>query len=55
MEVPALLRESRAKAIKEIATVPPRLLFYSILGAVGLVLSGCDRNVVAARNLTFSV
>ena len=39
--------EVAQKAIKEIATVPPRLLFYSILGAVGLVLSGCARNVVA--------
>jgi len=39
--------EVAQKAIKEIATVPLRLMFYSILGAVGLVLSGCVRNVVA--------
>src|SRR3977135_3826147 len=39
--------EVAQKAIKEIATLPPRLLFYSIPGAVGLVLSRCARNVVA--------
>jgi hypothetical protein len=31
-------REVAGKAIKEIATVPPRLMLYSILGAVGLIL-----------------
>jgi len=31
-------REVAQKAIKEIATVPPRLMLYSILGAVGLIL-----------------
>ena len=31
-------REVAEKAIKEIATVPPRLMLYSILGAVGLIL-----------------
>ena len=31
-------REVAQKAIKEIATVPPRLMIYSILGAVGLIL-----------------
>jgi serine/threonine protein kinase len=31
-------REVAGKAIKEIATVPPRLLLYSILGAVGVIL-----------------
>jgi len=31
-------REVAQKAIKEIATIPPRLMLYSILGAVGLIL-----------------
>jgi serine/threonine protein kinase len=31
-------REVAQKAIKEISTVPPRLMIYSILGAVGLIL-----------------
>jgi serine/threonine protein kinase len=31
-------REVAQKAIKEISTVPPRLMLYSILGAVGLIL-----------------
>jgi serine/threonine protein kinase len=31
-------REVAGKAIKEIATVPPRLMLYSILGALGLIL-----------------
>jgi serine/threonine protein kinase len=31
-------REVAGKAIKEISTVPPRLMIYSILGAVGLIL-----------------
>jgi eukaryotic-like serine/threonine-protein kinase len=31
-------REVAEKAIKEIATLPPRLMLYSILGAVGLIL-----------------
>jgi|HubBroStandDraft_1064217.scaffolds.fasta_scaffold01401_12 serine/threonine protein kinase len=31
-------REVAGKAMKEIATVPPRLMLYSILGAVGLIL-----------------
>ena len=31
-------REVAQKAIQEIATVPPRLMIYSILGAVGLIL-----------------
>jgi len=31
-------REVAQKAIKEIVTVPPRLMLYSILGAVGLIL-----------------
>jgi len=31
-------REVAGKAIKQIATVPPRLMLYSILGAVGLIL-----------------
>jgi len=31
-------REVAEKAIKEISTVPPRLMLYSILGAVGLIL-----------------
>jgi len=31
-------REVAQKAIKEIATVPPRLMLYSILSAVGLIL-----------------
>ncbi|MFY9561028.1 MAG: serine/threonine-protein kinase, partial [Terriglobales bacterium] len=31
-------REVAEKAIKEIQTVPPRLMIYSILGAVGLIL-----------------
>jgi serine/threonine-protein kinase len=31
-------REVAEKAMKEIATVPPRLMIYSILGAVGLIL-----------------
>jgi len=31
-------REVAEKAIKEIKTVPPRLMIYSILGAVGLIL-----------------
>jgi serine/threonine protein kinase len=31
-------REVAEKAIKEIATIPPRLMIYSILGAVGLIL-----------------
>jgi len=31
-------REVAQKAIHEIATVPPRLMIYSILGAVGLIL-----------------
>jgi serine/threonine protein kinase len=31
-------REVAHKAIKEISTVPPRLMIYSILGAVGLIL-----------------
>jgi serine/threonine protein kinase len=31
-------REVAEKAIKEIITVPPRLMIYSILGAVGLIL-----------------
>jgi serine/threonine protein kinase len=31
-------REIAQKAIKEVATVPPRLMLYSILGAVGLIL-----------------
>ena len=31
-------RELAEKAIKEISTVPPRLMIYSILGAVGLIL-----------------
>ncbi|HEX9111301.1 MAG TPA: PEGA domain-containing protein [Terriglobales bacterium] len=31
-------REVAQKAIKEIKTVPPRLMLYSILGAVGLIL-----------------
>ncbi|HYU47373.1 MAG TPA: PEGA domain-containing protein [Terriglobales bacterium] len=31
-------REVAEKAIKEIKTVPPRLMLYSILGAVGLIL-----------------
>ncbi len=31
-------REVAEKAFKEIATVPPRLMLYSIMGAVGLIL-----------------
>src|SRR5580658_713519 len=31
-------REVAEKAFKEIATIPPRLMLYSILGAVGLIL-----------------
>jgi serine/threonine protein kinase len=31
-------REVAEKAIKQMATVPPRLMLYSILGAVGLIL-----------------
>ncbi len=31
-------REVAKKAIKEIATIPPRLMLFSILGAVGLIL-----------------
>ena len=31
-------REVAEKAIKEIATIPPRLMLFSILGAVGLIL-----------------
>jgi PEGA domain len=31
-------REVAEKAIKEIRTIPPRLMIYSILGAVGLIL-----------------
>ena len=31
-------REVAEKAIKEISTIPPRLMLYSILGAVGLIL-----------------
>lgn len=31
-------REVAQKAMKEIATVPPRLMIYSILGAVGVIL-----------------
>jgi len=31
-------REAAEKAINQIATVPPRLMLYSILGAVGLIL-----------------
>ena len=31
-------REVAERAVKEIATVPPRLMLYSILGAVGLIL-----------------
>jgi Protein kinase domain/PEGA domain len=31
-------REVAQKAIREMATVPPRLMIYSILGAVGLIL-----------------
>ena len=31
-------REVAGKAMKEISTVPPRLMLYSILGAVGLIL-----------------
>jgi serine/threonine protein kinase len=31
-------REVAEKAIKQIATIPPRLMIYSILGAVGLIL-----------------
>jgi serine/threonine protein kinase len=31
-------REVAEKAIKQIATVPPRLMLYSIMGAVGLIL-----------------
>jgi serine/threonine-protein kinase len=32
------VREVAQKAMREIATVPPRLMIYSILGAVGLIL-----------------
>jgi serine/threonine protein kinase len=39
LEKPAIQpREAAQKAIKEIATVPPRLMLYSILGAVALIL-----------------
>jgi len=31
-------REVAGKALKEIASIPPRLMLYSILGAVGLIL-----------------
>ncbi|MGA2965996.1 MAG: PEGA domain-containing protein [Terriglobales bacterium] len=32
-------REVASKAMKQIATVPPRLMLYAILGAVGLILA----------------
>jgi serine/threonine-protein kinase len=39
LEKPAIQpREAAQKAIKEISTVPPRLMLYSILGAVALIL-----------------
>jgi eukaryotic-like serine/threonine-protein kinase len=34
----AAAREMAGKAIHQIATIPPRLMLYSILGAVGLIL-----------------
>src|SRR5260370_18933116 len=43
-------REAAENAINQIATVPPRLMLYSILGAIGLILVAVPWHFLPARS-----